>query len=130
MDLSTLIDSSMGALGGGTVVGAVVLSYIRHSLACDAAERRLLADKVERLESDKLKTLSDQLARHIAAGEDAPAQLKYVSSQLERLVNKIDRLAEDVSALKADQSNNKEFTQNLYKSIQDLRKEVHDEQHN
>lgn len=127
MDYAALINSLVGALGGGGVVGALVVALVRHSLAKDQAERAALAAQVARLENEKFKHLSDKVEEHLRLDNPGVVgvQLQIFGGQLEKLSNKIDRISDDLAGLKSDIENNKRFTQNLYGSIQKLRDEVH-----
>lgn len=127
MDYAALINSLVGALGGGGVVGALVVTLVRHSLAKDQAERAALAAQVTRLENEKFKQLSEKVDEHLRLDNPGVVgvQLQTLGGQLEKLSNKIDRMSDDLSGLKSDIENNKNFVQNLYGSVQRLRDGVH-----
>ena len=134
LDLTMFWNAALGAAGGGGVVGALVLATYQYHLHREQEEREEerrerigLAEKLARLENDKLQKLEEKLDLHLEQSRpgEVALEFRHINGTLARLSDKLDKVADDVAALKAESGENRSFAHNLYDSVQKFREEVY-----
>lgn len=137
--MNEMLFNVLTSTGCSGIVGLLIAWLVQRQLSADSAARKRLEEKVESLETEKLKKLEDKIDAHLL--DDNPqaqlVEIRNLTGAINKLSDKLDlqseqrqqmelRIEKRISTLESAVSESRNFTQNLYLSIQKLRDQKHD----
>ena len=93
---------------------------IWRQLTSDATARKRLEEKVNTLETEKLRKLETVLDKHIREdkSQELLTEMKHVNGNLEKLTTQVSRALETNAGQSRDIENNKQYISNLREDLQ------------
>ena len=119
MDMHSLYSALAGA--GLPSIACIILCWlVWRQLTSDSAARKRLEEKVNTLETEKIKRIESRLDGHIAGdkSQELLTEMKHVNGNLESLMAQVSRALETNAAQAVDIANNKQNINNLREDLQ------------
>ena len=119
MDLHFLYSALVGA--GLPSIACIILCWlVWRQLTSDSAARKRLEEKVNTLETEKIKRIESRLDQHIKEdkSQELLTEMKHVNGNLEKLTMQVSRALETNAGQSKDIENNKQYINNLREDLQ------------
>ena len=119
MDMHSLYSALAGA--GLPSLACIILCWlVWRQLTSDSAARKRLEEKVNTLETEKMKRLERRLDEHIREdkSQELLTEMKHVNGNLETLMAQVSRTLETNAHQAADIESNKQYINNLREDLQ------------
>ena len=119
MDLHSLYSALAGA-GLPSIACMILCWLVWRQLTSDSAARKRLEEKVNALETEKIKRLEARLETHIKEdkSQELLTEMKHVNGNLEKLTAQVSRALETNAGQSRDIENNKQYIDNLREDLQ------------
>lgn len=119
MDLHSLYSALAGA-GLPSIACMILCWLVWRQLTSDSAARKRLEEKVNALETEKIKRLEARLETHIKEDKSLEllTEMKHVNGNLEKLTAQVSRALETNAGQSRDIENNKQYIDNLREDLQ------------
>ena len=119
MDMHSLYSALAGA-GLPSIVCIILCWLVWRQVTSDSAARKRLEEKVNDLETEKIKRIEHQLDRHIQEdkSQELLTEMKHVNGNLEKLTTQVSRALETNAGQSRDIENNKQYITNLREDLQ------------
>lgn len=119
MDMHSLYSALAGA-GLPSIACMILCWLVWRQLTSDSAARKRLEEKVNLLETEKIKRIETRLEQHIREdkSQELLTEMKHVNGNLEKLTMQVSRALETNAGQSRDIENNKQYINNLREDLQ------------